>query len=241
MAVFACLLGLTACSSSKGKTSDSSAATSSSSASSSAASSSASSSPSSSAKSGPASIVLQAGDLPSGWKAVPYQADPADAKTQKALVACAGGKDTSADAVGEAHSDSFSEATVSVDSQATMYKSQAAVSADARLLKSAKIAGCHEKLVKAELVSNLPAKSKINTVRVTITPGAGSGPKNLAGIAKVKVDATVSGKRGVVYIYAAFITGPKTEAEVDIESIGAAVPAALASDLVTKVAQRADG
>ena len=186
-----------------------------------------------------AQIVVQQSDLPAGWTGTPHEADPNDAADQAALVQCVGGKNTSADKVVEANSPDFSLSQSTVDSSATSYKSQSDVAADTALINSPQISSCYEQLLKAQLATSLPAGGKLGAVSITITPGSGGGPPNIVGLGTGSVTATVSGQPLTIYLAVAFITGHLLEAEVDVESVGQAIPVSLFSSVVTAVAARA--
>ncbi|MBV9592329.1 MAG: hypothetical protein JO147_00825 [Actinobacteria bacterium] len=183
-------------------------------------------------------VVLTVADLP-GWTGSPHESDPGDAADQAALVKCAGGKDTAGDQVAEADSPDFDQSDASISSSATSFKSQSDIDADVALLKSPKISSCYEQLAKTQVASALPGGATVDSVSFAVTPGPGTGPSNVAGIGKGTVTVTVSGQQTVVYVDVAFITGRLTEAEIDIENPGQAVPVAFFDDLVHKVADRA--
>lgn len=237
-------IAVAGCSSSKsgsGKVPTSSAAGSSSAPTTAAASSAASQNPGQAPpdKAALAKIVVQQADLPAGWTATPHQSDPSDAADQAAMVRCVGGKDTDADKVAEVDSPDFGQNDASISSSATSFKSRSDIEADVALLKSPKISTCYEQLAKTELASSLPSGSKLDAVSFTVTPGPGSGPSNVAATGKGHVTVTVSGQQLTIYLAVAFITGPLTEVEIDIENPGQPVPESLFSSLVQAVAGRA--
>jgi hypothetical protein len=204
-----------------------------------------SSSPAASPSPSPASlpqlqkIVLQPTDLPAGWKATPYQADPTDAADQAAWVKCVGARNTDADIVAEADSDDFTRGDAYISSYATSYRSQSAVDADTGALLSPKASPCEEQLLKKQVATSLPAGAKVESVSVNITPGSAGGPANVVatGVGTIKVSA--SGQQLVFYLTVAFITGPLIEAEVESENVGRPVRASLVNSLVATVANRA--
>ncbi|HET6210115.1 MAG TPA: hypothetical protein VFD94_07015 [Jatrophihabitans sp.] len=185
-----------------------------------------------------AQIVLQASELP-GWTATPYQDDPSTDQDQLALLRCAGGRDTSSDKVADVNSSDFSLDQATVSSDATSYRSQSDVDNDAALLRSPKFASCFQTQVKQQLGKDLPAGTAIKSAKVTITPGAGGGPANVAATAAGVITVTTNGLTLAVYLNVAFITGPMIEAEVDAENVGSPVPATLRAKLVQAVAARA--
>jgi hypothetical protein len=76
-------------------------------------------------------------------------------------------------------------------------------------------------------------------VQIAITPRTAAVPANVVATGTGSVAPTASGDNATAYLRVAFITGPKIEAEVDIESINQPVLAALFTSLLTKVAARA--
>jgi hypothetical protein len=186
-----------------------------------------------------AAIVVQPDDLPAGFTPTPQEDDPNDAGDQAALAQCVGGRDTEADVVASVESPDFTENGGSVSSSATSYRSQEDIDADLAIIHSPKINACYEQLVKNEFARELTAGGTVDAVSMTITPGPGSGLPNLAGLVIGSVTATVSGRQATVYVSAALITGPLTEAEVDIENPGQPVPSALYDELTIAVANRA--
>lgn len=184
-------------------------------------------------------IPLQSTDLPAGYTATPYQADPSDKADQAALVACIGGKDTSADKTADANSASFSKGEIQISSNASRYKSQSDLDADIAILKSSKVSGCYDTLFKSKLAGSLPAGSTVQGVSIKITPGAAGHPDNVVATGKGKITVTAGGSKQEIYISVAFITGTLIEAEVDFTSVGVPVDPALQADLIAKVAKRA--
>lgn len=184
-------------------------------------------------------IPLQSTDLPAGYTATPYQADPSDKADQAALVACVGGKDTSADETAEAHSANFVKGDLQISSNATRFKSQSDLDADIATLQSSKVSACYSTLLKSKLGSALPAGSAVQGVSIQITPGAAGGPDNVVGTGTGKITVTTGGSKQEIYVSVAFITGPLIEAEVDFTSVGVPVNPAVQADLVAKVAKRA--
>jgi hypothetical protein len=183
-------------------------------------------------------IVLQADDLP-GWTAAPYQDDLSDNQDELDLLHCTGARNTDSDKVAEINSSDFSLDQATISSNATSYRSQSDVDGDVALLRSPKFASCYQSLVKDQLGKSLPAGTTISSAKVTITPGRGKGPVNLAATASAVITVASGSLSLTVYVNVAFITGPRIEAEVDAENVGTPVPAALRSKLVQAVAARA--
>ena len=184
-------------------------------------------------------IVLQPADLPAGWKGTPYKADPSDAANQAALLACVGGKDTTADKVAEANSDDYNLDNATISSSANSYKSKSDIDADIATLQNPKLGSCYEQLLNKQLATSLPAGATIKSTSITITPGSGGGPANVVATGSGTIQVSANAQVVPVYVNVAFITGPLIEAEVDAENVGTPVPPAVVSALVAKVAARA--
>jgi hypothetical protein len=186
-----------------------------------------------------AAIVAQQSDLPAGWSATAYQADPSSAASQAAMLACVGEKNTDPDKVGEAHSSDYSQGQASISSQAASYKSQSDIDSDIAVLKNPKISSCYEQLIKTQVAASLPQGTQIKAVSITITPGSGGGPANVVATGTGTVTVSAAGGQASVYLDVAFITGPKIEAEADFENIGSPVAAGVRTALIAAIAGRA--
>ena len=184
-------------------------------------------------------IVLQAADLPAGWKGTPYQADPNASAENAAMTKCLGVRNTFGDKVAEADSESFSLGNATISSSATSYRSQSDLNADTAMLHSPKLSACFGQLMTKQLAASLPAGATVQSASIKITPGSAGGPANIVatGTGTVKVEA--NGLEIPVYLTVAFITGPLIEAEVDTENVNAPVPASVVQPLVALVATRA--
>ncbi len=186
-----------------------------------------------------APVVVQASDLSSAWTSTPHQDDPNDASDQAALVACAGGRDTSKDQVATANSPDFGLNGAQLSSSANSYKSQADLDADVALVQNPKISSCYEQLLKSQIATSLPAGTTVSAVTLTITPGSGGAAANVVGLGNGTVTLAQAGKQATLYVAVAFITGRLTEAELDLENPTQPVPAADFMTLTNTVAARA--
>ena len=209
------------------------------------ASTTASASPTESTSSAPAvtakltAIALQATDVPAGFRGTPAEPDPAEAAGQAQLAACLGVRNTYPDRSGSVQSKDFARGDATISSQVNGFRSRDAVDSDIAMLKKPKIDSCYTKLVRAELATSLPSGSTVDALSVHLTPGAGGGPGNVAGLVSAKLTVTVSGQTADVFIDTALISGPRIEAEVDFENVGARVPASVRTPVIAKVAARA--
>lgn len=185
-----------------------------------------------------AQIVLQHEDLP-GWTGTPFHDDPSNTQEQAALLGCVGGRNTDGDKVAEAHSPDFALGQAGISSDAASYRTQSAVDSDVALLHNPKFPSCYQELIKTGLSKSLPAGTTITSAKVSVTPGPGSGPVNVAGTATAVLAVHTASGPVMVYADIAFITGPMLEAEVDAENVGSPVPVALRNKLIQAVAARA--
>lgn len=184
-------------------------------------------------------IALQPADLPAGWVGAPYVPDPNSDAENAALVSCVGGRDTSSDVTGDSNSPDYSLGDATISSDATSFGSQADVANDTAMIKSPKMSGCYQKMAAAQVAASLPTGATLNSVSIVVVPGAGGGPSNVIATVAGKVSITVSGKVGIIYVNAAFIVGPLTEAEVYVTNLGAPLPTTITRPLIAKVAARA--
>jgi hypothetical protein len=184
-------------------------------------------------------IVLQPADLPSGWKAVPYQPDPSAAANNAALVKCVGGRNTNSDKVAEAHSDGFTLGSANISSSASSYRSQSDLDTDVAMLHSPRLSPCFRQLIKKQLAATLPAGATIKSASFKVTPGSAGGPASVIATGTGTIKVRVNGQQVRVYLTVAFITGPLIEAEVDTENVGTPVPATVVNPLAATVATRA--
>jgi hypothetical protein len=185
-------------------------------------------------------IVLQAADLPTGWKGTAYQPGPGRGTSdQAALVKCVGARNTDGDKVAEANSESFALGQTNISSSATSYRSQSDIDADIGIVHSPKLSSCFEQLLRKQLTTSLPAGATIEEASMKITPGSAGGPANIVGTGTGAIKVDANGQKVAVYLGITFITGPLIEAEVDTENFGAPVPVSTVKSLVAAVANRA--
>ncbi len=184
-------------------------------------------------------IALQPADLPAGWVGTAYVPDPNSVAENAALVSCVGGRNTYTDETGDSNSPDYSLGNATISSDATSFRSQADVTNDVAIIKSPRCLACYQKEAAAQVTASLPTGATLDSASIAIVSGAGGGPSNVIGTGVGKVTVTIAGKVSVVYVNAAFIVGPLTEAEVDFTSLGAPVPASITGPLIAKVAARA--
>jgi hypothetical protein len=188
-------------------------------------------------------IVLQPSDFPAGWEHTPYTtdtaADAAGNAAQAAFAKCLGVSNSDIDKVAEGHSGDFDQGDAEISSDATSFRSQSVVDADAAALQSAKASPCAEQLVRQTLAGAVPAGGTIESVSFKITPGSTSGPANVVARGDGSFKVSVSGNTAEGYVSIAFISGPMIETDVTAFNVGAPVPTSLTDSLVAAVANRA--
>jgi hypothetical protein len=186
-----------------------------------------------------AGIPVRAGDLPAGW--TPGKGDnstPAQDAAQKAeLARCTGVKASAAGNGGRVDSD-FTQGDNDISSNAQVVTS-AQLQADVALLRSPKIERCYEQTARRMIAGSLPSGTSVTSVHVTITPSANGAPSNVVALGNAVVHVVAGGNSADVFVDFAYVKGPGVEAEVDFTGVGARIPSALESKLVTAVAQRA--
>ncbi|MGN6608827.1 MAG: hypothetical protein ACTHMS_17680 [Jatrophihabitans sp.] len=184
-------------------------------------------------------LVLQASDLPSGWKGTPRTDNQAqDQAEQRKLVACVGtGADTSADRVGRADSEEFESGQSQLSSDVTAWRTQDAVDANVALLNQPRTNSCYQQQIRDALAAQLPAGTTLDRVDVKLTP-AGAGSGNVVATADGTIVATAGSQHITIRLGAAFITGKQLTGTVQWVGIGAPVPAAVVQAAVTAVAKR---
>lgn len=183
-------------------------------------------------------LVLQPTDLPAGWKGTPPEADSGSDSADQAMGKCVGGRDTDKDMVAEADSDDFAMGPNTISSSTSSYKSKDDIDSDVQMLHSPRLEPCLVQLVKTGIASSLPAGAKVESASMKITPGAGGGPSNVVASGAGQVKVSANGQQTTVYLNIVFITGPLIEADLDIETVGAPLPAAMLKTLVATVANR---
>ncbi|MDQ1419724.1 MAG: hypothetical protein QOJ52_1686 [Acidimicrobiaceae bacterium] len=182
-------------------------------------------------------MVLQQGDLPTGWSAKPAS-PPADPKAEAAAFAqCVGGPSTFSDQAAVAYSPNFVKGTSFISSTATSFKSPADIQTNAAALANPKASACYTQVVKARATAALP-KGTVKSVTFKITPGAGAGPANVIATATGSIVFSSAGKTLTLNNVVVFFAAPRTEAHVDFFSIGSAIPASVKTAVINKVSAR---
>src|ERR1700722_16394601 len=108
-------------------------------------------------------IVVQPGDLPSGWTAKAAVPPPNPAAEPKAFAQCMGVTSSTPDVAAIAYSPDFIHGTEVVSSTATSFRSRADVPADSATLTTAKAASCLEQVDRARLTTELPAGGTVKS------------------------------------------------------------------------------
>jgi hypothetical protein len=187
-----------------------------------------------------AGIPIQAGELPSGWKAEPVDKTSAaqDAAQQAEVARCIGGKNTSADRLARSETD-WVQGDDRITSNAQAMRTEADVQADIALFKSPKASSCNEQAARKAIAASLPRGATVTSLKLTITPGTGGGPSNVVAVGHAVVAVLTSGQTVRIYEDFFLIAGKRIEAEVDFTGIGHHIDAALQKQAVSAVADRA--
>ena len=187
-------------------------------------------------------LVLTAADVPSSWTASPSSSSgdnsPDDAASQAQLAACLGVPNSDKKQVASADSDDYDLANSSISSNASSYSSQDVVDQDAAALSKSNAASCFKQGLQKALTSQLPAGATVDKFDITITPGAGGGPSNVAGTLRVEVLVGVAGQQAHVYLDIVLIKGKLIEASVQFTGFGAPIAADIEAKAVRAVADR---
>lgn len=186
-----------------------------------------------------AAIALQAGDLPSDWRATASAQDAYEAQTQAQMASCLGVRNTFKDRTGMAQSPDYTQGDATISSQVSAYRSQGDIDNDVAMLKRSKIDKCYADVVRREAASALPDDATVESVSVHTTPQPSGRPDNVAATIVAKMTVSTSGQTVQLFDDTALISGPRIEVEVDFQSVGQPVPAALQSQVIAKVASRA--
>ncbi|WP_375482259.1 hypothetical protein [uncultured Jatrophihabitans sp.] len=187
-----------------------------------------------------AKIVLQRSDLPTTFKATPAQPDSDDNNTQAQLQTCTGVKGApDSHKVNTAQSSDYNQGNLTVSSEFSSYRSAADVKADVALLQSPKINPCLNSIFKQELARELGSKATVTNAAIKLTPGSGGGPSNVAGLASGTVNFTAQGKKAVVYLGVAFITGPQLTGTLSYVGLNQGLETTAANTALAAVAKRA--
>jgi hypothetical protein len=183
-------------------------------------------------------IVLQATDLPPGWKRSPVASDDGT-NSNEDLAACVGAKNTDADQIASVDSDDYDLGNAEISASASSYKSQSDLATDIAIIKSPKFLSCTTQGLKQELATSMPKGTTVGAVSLKFTAGPGRGPANVVGSGSMSMPVIGNAGKMTVYVDFVYLTGPLIEAEVDAENLGAPVPASVLQAAVQAVASRA--
>jgi hypothetical protein len=182
-------------------------------------------------------IVVQQGDV-SGY--TPKAATPDDATALLQVVACVGSTSVNpVDQIEKVQSDDFVQGQVTITSDATSYKSRAAVDALTALIQNPKAESCLEQLLKQQVEANGATVDSVS-VKVTANPGDSGGPSNVVALLKGSITVTAQGQHATLNVAQAFITGRQLTATVGVQAVNTQPDLnALFGQVVVPVATRA--
>ncbi|MDQ1429211.1 MAG: hypothetical protein QOK39_2687 [Acidimicrobiaceae bacterium] len=183
-------------------------------------------------------IVIQPGDLPTGWKASPAS-PPADPRANAADFAqCMGAIDTLKDAAALAYSTNFASAASVISSAGISFKYAADVQADAASLGNPLASECFAKVGKARLIATLPKSVTVKSVALKITPGQGNGPAAVVATATGTVVFSSAGHTLTLKNEVVFLAVRRVEVQIAFYSTGNPVPESVKAAVVKAVAAR---
>jgi hypothetical protein len=183
-------------------------------------------------------IVIQPGDLPTGWKASPAS-PPADPRANAADFArCMGAIDTLKDAAALAYSTNFGSGASVISSAGISFKYAADVQADTASLGNPLASECFAKVGKARLVATLPKAVTVKSVVLKITPGAGTGPAAVVATASGTVIFTSAGHTLTLKNEVVFLAVRRVEVQIAFYTTGNPVPDLVKAAVVKAVAAR---
>lgn len=183
-------------------------------------------------------IVVQPSDLPAGWTAKPASVSDTQAADSAAFAQCMGIPNTLNDAVASAFSPDFAKGTVLITSNAVSFDSRQDVQTETNALVDPKAAGCFEAVGRSHLSTDIPSDAAVRSFTLKVTPESSGGPANVVATASGTVVFVASGHRLTLDDQVVFFAAPRIEAQVALYSTGAAVPAALAAQVVRDVSAR---
>lgn len=182
-------------------------------------------------------IVLQASDLPPGWKASPYQGVPDRAAYDAAMARCTGIRDTTPDIVAEAIT-IYTSGKIVLYSVAASYRSERDLDEDFGTVNNPRTSPCFERLYRANLGES---GLTIESISAKVIPAPAGSPANVVGVDTATVTGTLGARKLVERDITVGIRGPLIEAQVEMVSFDAPIPQELMNSVVAKVASRAVG
>lgn len=184
-------------------------------------------------------IPLRRADLPNGWVGhKPKPDDPNGDAFDKRFATCVGAVGGSG-AINSVDGPDFDNGPAEISSSATRYASQHDVDHDVAILTSPRAEACMNTVLRAVLKKSMPAGAEVGAVEISITSGSNGGPDNVVATASGVITISEAGQSIQLFIDLAFITGSRTEADVDFFDVGAPVDPGLQQHLIRVVAERA--
>jgi hypothetical protein len=153
------------------------------------------------------------------------------------VVQCVGGTGVNpADRIEEVHGSDFAKDPQTVSSDATSYKSQAAVDALVAVLQNPKAQGCFDAFEREQVAT---LGGSVTSSKVTISPGNNGGPNNVVALLQGTIDVTIQGQKATVNVLEGFIQGRQLLATVSVVGLNADVDIDLFKAAGAAVANRA--
>jgi hypothetical protein len=182
-------------------------------------------------------IVVQQGDVPAGYTSAAPDTSSDDAANQAKVVQCVGSTAVDpTDRIEEVHGNDFAKDPQTVSSDATSYKSQAAVDALVAVLQNPKAQGCFDAFEREQVATQ---GGSVISSKVTITPGNNGGPSNVVALLRGTVVVKLQGQKITVNVVEGFIQGRQLLATVSVVGVNTAVDVNLFKAVGAAVANRA--
>lgn len=190
-----------------------------------------------------AGLLLTPADLPSGWSA----STPAggatvtgtDAATQAALAACVGIGDAFAHRVAYADSPTFAKQSGSVSASATLYRSPSDVTTEAEIFRDPdKATACMTSTLQQQIEQGGPSGTTVDGIDIAVGPGGSGDPSNVVGTVTGTIKVSIGSQDATVYLDIVYLSGPRTEAEIDFTRLDAPFEATLRTRLTRTIATR---
>ena len=182
--------------------------------------------------------LLELGDLPPGWTAVP---GTADGELMPDFGACLGAPDAPGERLEEVASPAFSDERGNrVGSMLTTFSTHEPGVGDAALFGDPRAESCLTQVLSGEVEGRpRPAGAEVGTVQVTVTPGDGGGPGNVVATVDTSIPVvTVAGERLTLHVDFVFLAGRSTRGVIAFGGHGAQLPAELRGRVVATMAER---
>lgn len=182
-------------------------------------------------------IVAQQADVPAGYTSQAPDTSSDDDSSEQKIVQCVGATDVNpSDKIQEVHGNDFVKSPQTISSDATSYKSQAAVQALVNVITNSKAQDCFNQLLQQQVESS---GGTVTSSNIQISPGNNGGPSNVVALLQGTVKVSAQGQKATLNVIEAFIQGRQCLATVSLEAINAAADVSAFKQVGLAVANRA--